>query len=78
MVISTLQALKDVDSFDLFWQKVTSSAESLEVGEPQLPHSRRLPKYDDGLSEGEFPINSKAFNRQHYYETIDVIDSNSL
>ena len=37
MVIHTLQALRSVDSFDLFWTKVTKNAELLEVGEPQLP-----------------------------------------
>ena len=62
MVISTLKALRDVDLFDLFWQKVTNNAESFEVGEPQLPRRRKLPeRYDDGLSEGEFPSDSKAF-----------------
>lgn len=43
MVLLTLQALRDVDSFDLFWNKVTTSAESLEVEEPQLPRRRKLP-----------------------------------
>ena len=43
MVIRTLQALKNAESFDLFWKKVTKSAESLDVGEPQLPHQRKLP-----------------------------------
>ena len=74
MDIRTLQALRDVNSFDLFWNKVTKSAESLEVGEPQLPCRQKLPKrYDEGMSEGEFPINSKAFYHQHYYETIDLL-----
>lgn len=37
MVVRTLQAISSVDSFDLFWTKVTKYAELLEVGEPQLP-----------------------------------------
>jgi hypothetical protein len=69
-----LLTLRDVDSFDLFWNKVTTSAESLEVEEPQLPRRRKLPRrYDEGTSESEFHTDSKAFYRQHYYETIDLI-----
>jgi len=44
MVIRTLQAFRNAKSFDLFWKKVTKSAESLDVGEPQLPRQRKLPK----------------------------------
>lgn len=74
MVLVTLQALRDVDSFDLFWNKVTTSAESLEAEEPQLPRRRKLPRrYDEGTSESEFHTDSKAFYRQHYYEIIDLI-----
>lgn len=48
-------------------------AESLDVGEPQLLHQRKLPKgYDDGLSESEFCTDSDAYFHQQYYEAIDL------
>ena len=62
MVVRTLQTLRNVDSFDLFWTKVTKNAELLEVGEPQLPRQRKVPKrYDYGSSECEFHTDPKFF-----------------
>ena len=74
MVVCTLQTLRNVESFDLFWLKVTKSAESLDVGEPQLPHQRKAPRrYDDGSAHGDFHADPKAYYRQHYFEAIDLV-----
>ena len=71
MVVRTL---RNVESFDLFWLKVTKSAESLDVGEPQLPRQRKTPRrYDDGSTDGDFHADPKAYYRQHYFEAIDLV-----
>ncbi len=74
MVLRTLQSLRSVDSFDLFWLKVTKSAESLDIGEPQLPHQCKTPRrYDDGLADSDFHADPKVDYRQHCFEAIDLV-----
>ena len=49
MTVSTLKSLRNDASFDLFWQKITGSAENLDVDKPALPHRRKAPhRLDDG------------------------------
>ena len=74
MVVRTLQTLRSVESFDLFWLKVTKSADSFDVGEPQLPRQRKIPKrYDDGLADSDFHADPKDCYRQQYFEAIDLV-----
>ncbi len=74
MAVATLKSVRNEESFDLFWQKVNSRASQLDVGEPQLPRRRRLPRrLDDGLSAAEFHDSPKIFYRQQYFEAIDLI-----
>ena len=37
MTVKTLQSLQNDECFDLYWAKVTSAADSMEVDEPNLP-----------------------------------------
>ena len=61
MTIETLKSFRTNNLFDLFRQKVSLKASELDVGEPQLPRRRRLPRrLDDGLSAGEFHDNPKS------------------
>ena len=70
-MVRTLQTLRSVESFDLFWLKVTNSADSFDVGEPQLPRQRKIPKrYDDGLADSDFHADPKAYYRQQYFEAL--------
>ena len=74
MTVKTLQSIRSSELFDLFWSKVSSTAESLDVEEPQLPRRRRIPKrFDDGTSAGDFHSTPKEYYRPHYYEAIDTI-----
>ena len=72
-MIGTMKSVHTDESFDLFWQKVNSKVSELDIGEPQR---RRLPRrFDDGLTTGEFHDDPKSFNKQQYYEALDVIVS---
>ena len=75
MVIDTLQSLRTEESYDLFWTKVSTMAESpnIDVEEPQLPRRRKVPKRYDGLTDADFHGTPKAYYRQLYYEAIDNI-----
>ena len=65
MTIETLKSVHSDDSFDLFWQKVSTKASELDIGDPELPRHRRLPRrLDDGLSAGDFHDDPRSFYKQ--------------
>lgn len=73
MVVRTLATLRSDSSFDLFWLKLLSLSESLNIA-PQLPRHRKRPRrYEEGLAASEFHNDPKAFFRQHYFEAIDLV-----
>ena len=74
MICRSIEKLHDDDSFDMFWLKLLKMAESLDMEpEPQLPRHRKRPRrYEDGLADGEFHSDVKAYFRQHYFEAIDL------
>ena len=72
MTVQTLKGIRSDQHFDLFWTKVTSKA--VDVSEPALPRRRKQPaRFDDGLSEGDFPETAKDLHRQQYFEANDII-----
>ena len=74
MVIDTLQSIRNDESYELFWEKVLKSADSLDVDEAQLPRKCKTPRrYDDGESSGDFANSPKSYYRQVYYEATDCI-----
>ena len=74
MVIDTLCSLRTEESYNLFWEKAATVATSVDVGEPEVPRQRKMPKrYDDGLATGIFHDSPKLYYRQLYYEAIDNI-----
>ena len=73
LTVKTLQRVRLDSDFDLFWEKVELRRVQLDVGEPQLPWKRKLPKrYEQGNSEPEFHATAKALYRQTYFEVIDL------
>ena len=58
-----------VDHLTDFWLKLSSTAESLDVEEPQLPCCCKAHKtVDDGTSAGDFHSTPKEYYCQHYYQ----------
>ena len=75
MVVCTLQTLRSDASFDMFWQKVTKSAEECEIDEPQVPRQHKLRKQNDkGFGEGDDDGESdmKVYFWQQYFEAFDL------
>jgi hypothetical protein len=74
MTTETLKSIRNDQSYDLFWKNTCHKASMLDIGEPQLPRRRRLPRrYDDGLSGGDFHDDPRSFYKQKYYEALDLI-----
>ena len=74
MVVRTLQTLRNEEAFDLFWElKVNNSAEAFKVEQPELPRKRRIPNwFDDGIGEHEYHSEPKTYDRQEYYEALEL------
>ena len=73
MTVATLQSIRNDESYELFWEEVTSTAEQVDVDEPLLPRRRRRPKrFDDGMSEGAHHDTPKDLYRQEYFQAFDA------
>ena len=42
MTVQTIKSVRTDDMFDLFWGKVTQTATSLSINDPQLPRCRKV------------------------------------
>ena len=70
----TLEKLRTEGSFDLFWSKVTSKQQTLEVSDPVLPRRRKTPaRFAVGTEAGHHPASPKELFRQQYFECLDLI-----
>ena len=70
----TLNSMRTDSSFELFWTKVTSMQNSLEVNDPILPRKRKTPsRLDTGTGEGHYPSDPKQLFRQQYFACLDLI-----
>ena len=67
--------IRSEESFQLFWEKALSNAQTLiNVSDPQLPHKRKIPKrFETGSAEAEFPTSSCSYYGKIYYEGLDLI-----
>ena len=75
MTVSTLKSLRNDAKFDLFWQKITASAEDLHVDKPALPRRRKVPRH---LDDGSAPTLHKTVEDHYrviYFEALDLITS---
>ena len=75
MTVSTLKSLRNDANFDLFWQKITASAEDLHVDKPALPRRRKVPRR---LDDGSAPTLHKTVEDHYrviYFEALDLITS---
>lgn len=75
MTLATLKSIRNDTSFGLFWQKITASAEELDIEKSSLPRRRKAPRrYDDG-SSSTFPESVEDHYRRVYFEALDLIVS---
>ena len=74
MTVATLKSIRNDESYDNFWKSITEKAKHLDVGEPNLPRRRKIPKrYDDGSHSGDFHDTPFSFFKQMYFEALDLI-----
>ena len=68
LTLRTLQSIRSDDMFDLFWKKVTTAAEKLNLEPPSLPHQRKRPKrYESGLAA------ARTYYIVAYFEGLDLV-----
>ena len=74
MTIRTLNSIRTDDNFSLFWKLIKQKASDLNINEPVLPRQRKRPRrYEDGMSNGEFPESVEDLYRRMYFEALDLV-----
>ena len=74
MTKRTLHGIRDEQSFDLFWEKVSTMASDVDVNDLVLPRKRKVPKrFEQGNAPAEFHSTPKSHYRQVYYEALDLL-----
>ena len=72
-VVNTLKKDQNDDSFDMFWRKILSQKDLLDVEDPILPRKKKMPaRYSDN-SNYSFPESPKALYRKIYFEVYDFV-----
>ncbi len=62
LVVDTLLTVRNDESFDLFWQKLISFSQPLDI-EPRLPCRHKVPrKLDTGSTESYYHETPKAYS----------------
>ena len=74
LTLRTLQSVRSDDMFDLFWKKVTTVAEKLNLEPPSLPRQQKRPKrYESGLAAAEFHDTARTYYKVAYFEALDLV-----
>ena len=68
LTLSTLKSFRNDASFDLFWQKITASAEDLNVDKLALPRCQKAPHHFDDGSAPTFHTTVEEHYRVLYFE----------
>ena len=59
-------------NFDLFWDLVISTQQSLGLSDPVLPRQRKRPPRYEGTAQAFFPSDPKEFYKTIYFESLDA------
>ena len=73
MTVTT--SIRNDTSFGLYWQKITASAENIEIEKPSLPRRRKTPRRLDDGSSPTLPTSVEDHYRRIYFEALDLIIS---
>ena len=67
MMLAPLQSVRNDESFQLFWDKLSLYLTLIDVSEPRLPRQRKIPKrFDDGTASTHFHDTPTLHYRQVY------------
>ena len=66
--------MREEAGFHMFFEKVRTSRQKLEVNDPKLPKKRKVPScYEHGEAPAEFVSTVEEHYRQIFYQTIDMV-----
>ena len=69
-----LSSIRNEESFNNFWEKVSSLTLDVEVNEPALPRKRRLPtRFEEGTASPHYDQSPKDMYRRVYFEALDLL-----
>ena len=73
-VVKVLQADRNEERFDLFWDLTLQKVNKLDVNEPTLPRKRKTPKrYDETSATMHFHGTPKEMYRKMFFESYDYV-----
>jgi len=56
LTLKTLEGIRTIEQFDMFWKLVLLKSRELDISEPELPGQRKVPKrFEVGTGESHFP-----------------------
>jgi hypothetical protein len=74
LTLDTLEEMRSDDGYSVFWDKVNSVSQSLDVSEPVIPRKRKMPRrYQLGTSDGSHPVTVEDVFRPRYFEAVDLV-----
>ncbi len=72
--VATLQGIRNDDSFESFWEKVTVLASRNGVNDPILPRRRKRPsRFEEGQAPHSYAVTPKDMYRVIYFEAFDLL-----
>ena len=73
LTVKTLEVLRNDESFDLFWENVKKTRDSVDVDEPRLARRRKVPKeHEQGKAPTEFAATPRDEFHCLYFEALDL------
>ena len=72
-VCQTISGLRTDEEFKTFWENATFKAQQLNLSEPVLPRTRRLPRRLDSGSNPHADASPKDYYRRVYFEFADTL-----
>ena len=74
MTTTTLKSIRTEEMYKLFWQKIITQANELDIAEPTLPRKRKAPRrYEVGVGTGVTPSSPEDHFKAIYYEALDTV-----
>ena len=71
MTTTTLKSIRTEEMYKLFWQKIITQANNLDIAQPTLPRKRKPPRcYEVGVGTGVTPSSPVDHFKAIYYEAL--------
>ena len=74
MTTTTLKSIRTEEMYQLFWQKIITQANELDIAAPTLPRKCKAPRcYEVGVGTGVTPSSPEDHFKAIYYEALNTV-----